>query len=279
MNFIKTLAKPIAVFLAMSIMILLTPGQIAAGGNQVAVETAMSYDQARWHPIHFKPGIDAATDDQCLECHGEILERKPLMRSSAGVSAADSVAWYQTLDTYDGEQSTFHQRHVTSAYAKKVMRLSCNFCHQGHDPREEASGNGTQPQGGFSLRKMVDPEKTCLMCHGKFPVEFMVGLEGPWLEARQDLEDEETPNGCLTCHEEMYRTVRHQVSYLKPKAIEEAAKKSSDVCFGCHGGRQWYRINFPYPRHPWPDMNDFVEETPDWAKTRSVESDPRYRIK
>ena len=59
------------------------------------------------------------------------------------------------------------------------------------------------------------------------------------------------------------------------KAIEQAATESADTCYGCHGGRSWYRISFPYPRHPWPGM---PEDTPDWAKSRPTSSDPRYAL-
>ena len=245
----------------------------------------LDYERAIWDPIHFKPAIDRASDAECLVCHKEILERQVLPRSPAGLSSQDALAWYQTLDTYRGEQLTFHQRHITSEYARKVMKLQCNFCHQGNDPREESphvtveakdmtSNNGGPP---FTLRKMVNPSETCLRCHGAMPdPEEIMMLPGPWPEARLDLEDEETPNGCLTCHGETFRTVRHQVTYLDAKGIEEAAKTSSDVCYGCHGGRQWYRTSYPYPRHPWPDMDP---ETPEWAKGRPTQSDPRYRLK
>lgn len=251
----------------------------AAGFSVAASGMDMDYLRARWHPIHFKPAIDKATNDQCLSCHQEILSAKVRPQSPAGVKAVDALAWYQTLDTYKGGQQSFHVRHLTTPFAKKVMNLKCNFCHQGMDTREEApnsSATGAKA-GGFTLRKMVNPEKTCLMCHGSFPYKTMIGLEGPWHQVRGDLEDEETPNGCLTCHEELYRTVRHQVTYLNPKAIEEEGKKGSDACYGCHGGRQWYRVSYPYPRHPWPDMEDAVEETPEWAKNRPTKSDPRYQ--
>jgi hypothetical protein len=69
---------------------------------------------------------------------------------------------------------------------------------------------------------------------------------------------------------------RHQVNFLKADAIEEAAKNDSDVCYGCHGGRQWYRIPFPYPRHAWSGM---AKDVPDWAKDRPTESEPRFQIK
>ncbi|MCC2113618.1 MAG: hypothetical protein KDJ16_16405 [Hyphomicrobiales bacterium] len=272
-----------------------TPVRIAAAEAASAEDKAAAaakaraakstYAEAAWDPIHFKPAIDTATDAECLACHQEILERTVLPQSPAGVKAQDSIAWYQTLDTYAGDQMTFHQRHIASDYAKTVMNLSCNFCHQGNDPREEsphvtvaaadlASNNGSSP---FTLRKMVNPTETCLRCHGAMPnPEEIMTLPGAWPEIRADMESEDTPNGCLTCHEELYRTVRHQVTYLNAEAIEEAARSSSDVCYGCHGGRQWYRISYPYPRHPWPDMDP---ETPEWAADRPTESDPRYQKK
>ncbi len=239
------------------------------------------YLKAKWHPIHFKPLIDKATNEQCLACHKEILTHKPRRKSPAGWRADSVLAWYQTLDTYEGPQMTFHARHLTSKYARQVMNLKCNFCHQGNDPREEAPGSHAENvnDNTYTLRKMVNPSTTCLRCHGKFPYEHMEGVEGDWSKVRKDFEDEETPNGCLTCHAETYRTVRHQVTYLKPENIEKLAKKSSDVCYGCHGGRRWYRISYPYPRHPWPGMQDVVPETPEWAKNRPTQSEARYRRK
>ena len=131
--------------------------------------------------------------------------------------------------------------------------------------------NGKPP---FSLRKTVNVSETCLRCHGQFPWQNMEGLAGPWHEIRDDMEPEGT-NGCLTCHETI-RTNRHKVGYLKAAAIEEAAKAgSSDTCYGCHGGRAWYRISYPYPRTPWPDM---PKDTPDWAKGRPTAADARFRI-
>lgn len=246
-----------------------------------ALKAVTDYQAAKWHPIHFKPMIDTATDAQCLVCHKEVLADKVSAQSPAGVKAAASVAWYQTLDTYTGEQATFHQRHITTPMAKQLMNLNCSFCHQGNDPREEASGSSASTKasstGPHDLRKVNVTATTCLLCHGKFPAESM-GLEGKWSDLREGMESAEAPNGCLTCHAEQFRTVRHQVSYLHPDAIEAAAKSgSSDVCFGCHGGRQWYRTSYPYPRHPWPGMD--TSGTPDWAKGRPTESDARYAVK
>jgi cytochrome c2 len=246
----------------------------------------MDHQRAKYHPLHFKPAIDTATNGECLACHHEVLDRNLSEKSPAGVDAAKSLAWYQTLATYDGPQMNFHQRHMTSPYAKAVMNLKCTFCHQGNDPREESphmtvaaadltSNNGSQP---FTLRKMVNPTETCLRCHGAMPDPVnIMGLAAPWPEARKDLETPEAPNGCLSCHQELFRTNRHNVSYLNAATIEDLATESSDVCYGCHGGRAWYMIPYKYPRHPWPGMD--ASTVPDWAKDRKTESDPRYQIK
>ncbi|MEO5338646.1 MAG: hypothetical protein H7841_17435 [Magnetospirillum sp. WYHS-4] len=257
---------------------LLTLGGIAVSGTAQGAgkgDAKPDYQRARWDPIHFQPAIDKATDEQCLACHKEILEDKVLPATPAGPKTAAAKAWYQTLDTYLGEQDTFHRRHIATPYAKEVMDLKCNFCHRGNDPREEAPPADKTTAAGFTLRKMVDTSETCLMCHGRFVFENMEGLEGPWHQVRANLESDDAPNGCLTCHAELFRTVRHQVSYLKAGAIEDLAKDNSDVCYGCHGGRSWYRISYPYPRHPWPNM---PEGTPEWAKGRPAESNPRYAI-
>jgi hypothetical protein len=242
-----------------------------------ALAKITDYQHAKWHPLHFKPDIDTASNAQCLACHKEILSHKPREKSPAGVEAATSIAWYQTLDTYEGAQESFHARHLTTPLATKVMNLKCNFCHRGNDPREEAPhASATAADGsGFALRKMVDPVKTCLRCHGKFPGEVMGLAPASWEELREGMETPEMSNGCLLCHAEQFRTVRHQVNYLNADTIEEEAKKSADLCFGCHGGRAWYRTSYPYPRHPWPGMDTAI---PDWAKDRAKQSDAEHRI-
>jgi hypothetical protein len=265
------------------------PADAKAVGVPKAVKAraaSADYLRGRWDPIHFKPAIDAASDEACLTCHREILSEKPRAASPAGVKASEAEAWYQTLDTYAGAQASFHWRHLQAPFAKQVMNLSCNFCHQGNDPREESPHMTAATKAGanvtswpndapaFTLRKMVNPSETCLRCHGAFPAENM-GLAGSWHENREALESAETPNGCLSCHAEQFRTVRHRVSYLHADAIEKAAKTSSDVCFGCHGGRSWYRIAYPYPRHAWPGMAD---DKPDWASARPAQSDARFQL-
>ena len=263
-----------------------SPEEIASVAAVKARAAKADYERGRWDPIHFKPAIDFAKDEACLVCHSEVMSDKPRASSPAGVKASELEAWYQTLSTYAGQQETFHWRHLQSPYAKQVMNLSCNFCHQGNDPRERSPHvTATNPDGtnnsswnnnlpAFPLRKNVNVAATCLRCHGSYPAERM-GLEGTWPQLRTDLETPDTPNGCLTCHGETFRTNRHQVTYLKPDAIEKLAKDNSDVCYGCHGGRQWYRISYPYPRHPWPNMPD---ETPDWAKDRPTQSDARFQL-
>jgi len=237
-------------------------------GTESTLAAGLDYERARWHPIHFKPAIDNATDEQCLECHQDILEPQVKKESPAGVKAENTLAWYQTLETYEGEQDTFHRRHLVTPLAKELMNLKCNFCHQGNDPREEAPIPPTGEKAGFTLRKMVDVEETCLKCHGRHNYEVM-GLPGNWEDTREAM-----GNSCNTCHIAI-RTNRHQVTYLNADAIEEAGQKDSDTCYGCHGGRQWYRYTYPYPRNPWSGQ---AEEVPEWAKDRPTQSEERFRL-
>ena len=230
----------------------------------------LSYQGARYDPIHFKPAIDKASNDQCLACHKEVLETSVREKSPAGYKSADAQAWYQRTSTYTGDQDTFHRRHLTTDMARNLMPgMRCNTCHQGNDPRDEAPNTSASNQGDdLRLRKMVDPEKVCLMCHGKMNWQAM-GLPGPWEQSKAGFQ-----NNCMLCHAGI-RTDRHRVNFLDAKAIEVAAAKNGDTCFGCHGGRAWYRTTFPYPRHPWQGM---PAETPEWAKARKLESDPRFAI-
>lgn len=242
---------------------------ILSMGSGIADESAkkMDYERARWHPSHFKPGIDQSTNEQCLSCHQEVLEQKVLDQSPAGVKSSEALAWYQTLHSYEGPQMTFHQRHLSAPLAKQLMDMKCNTCHQGNDPREEAPIPPDPANQDFTLRKQVNPT-ICLMCHGAHPFKVM-GLPGPWPENRDVFQ-----NNCLLCHAGV-RTNRHQVNFLKADAIEEAGKEDGDICYGCHGGRQWYRIASPFPRHAWDGMPDTV---PEWAKERPTESNPRFLI-
>ena len=251
-----------------AVFLLWCPLTASVAAETGSIETGLDYERSRWHPLHFKPAIETATDEQCLACHQDVLDRKVKEQSPAGVKSADSLAWYQTLDVYEGQQETFHARHLVTPLAKQLMNLQCNFCHQGNDPREEAPNPPTDDDAGFTLRKMVNPETTCLKCHGRHNYEIM-GLVGAWNETRESM-----GNSCLTCHVAI-RTNRHQVTYLNAEEIETAGQENSDVCFGCHGGRQWYRYTYPYPRHPWPGM---AEEVPDWATDRPTESEARFRL-
>jgi len=251
----------------------------AKTGAQAAKASEISDDllRATYSPLHFKPAIESATDAQCLACHKEVLEDKVRPSSPAGVEAANSIAWYQLTGTYKGDQDTFHRRHLVTPLAKQLMNLKCNTCHQGHDPREEAPGSSAtaapQSDSGFTLRKQVNPEAICLKCHGQMVSAEIMGLPGPWPEVKHLFH-----NDCLPCHAST-RTDRHQVDYLNAAAIEVAAiagksdNTGGDVCYGCHGGRPWYRIAYPYPRNPWPEM---PEGTPDWAKSRPTHSEPRF---
>lgn len=241
-----------------------TEAQTSAS-NTTTITT--DYERARWDPIHFKPGIDKATDADCLKCHQEVLDDKVREVSPAGVKTANTLAWYQTLDTYEGPQMTFHQRHLTGPLIKKVANMSCTTCHQGNNPRDETNNTAADTPTGMTMRKMADPN-VCLMCHGQFPYQNM-GLPGPWHDSGAAFQ-----NNCLLCHAAI-RTNRHKVNFLKADAIEKEGAANSDTCFGCHGGRAWYRISFPYPRHSWPGMG---ATAPDWAKDRPTESDLRFLI-
>ncbi|WBU54205.1 cytochrome c family protein [Paracoccus sp. SCSIO 75233] len=267
--------------------------RIAARLEELQAEIpTLDYQRARYLPIHNQPEINAASDQECLACHQEILDREVRLESPAGLKSTEALAWYQTLDTYipqdETGQSNFHWRHISSPLAQQTMNLQCNFCHQGNDPREESpdlvplraafSADATSPE--FTLRKMVNPSETCLRCHGAMPdPEGIMGLYGEWPEIRADLEDQTSDdptlaNGCLSCHQDLYRTNRHNVTYLKAAGIEELAQSGSDTCYGCHGGRAWYRISYPYPRHPWPDMDPTL---PEWAANRPTSSDERFQ--
>jgi hypothetical protein len=231
----------------------------------IAAEPPSSYHAARWDPIHFQPKIATASNEECLSCHQNVIEDTPKDKSSAGVERSQSLAWYQTLDTYQGEQDTFHRRHLVTDLAKELMQMRCTTCHQGNDPREEVSGSSATAPEGLTMRKMVDPN-ICLMCHGQMNVAAM-GLPKPWPESREMFQ-----NNCTLCHNNI-RTNRHQVNFLNAEAIETAGKTDSDVCYGCHGGRSWYRTVYPYPRHAWTGMSSVV---PEWAKDRPTESNPRF---
>lgn len=238
-----------------------------ASATDAGAPAERDYLKAAYDPMHFKPAIDQATNAQCLACHAEVIAPSVSAKSPAGVDAASVKAWYQRTSTYKGEQDTFHRRHLETPMAKELMSLACNTCHQGHDPRDEVPGSSaTSQQGGYNLRKLVETDKTCLKCHGTMNYQVM-GLPAPWHESGKTFQ-----NNCLICHAAI-RTGRHKVNYLKADAIEEAAKKDPETCYGCHGGRAWYRIHYPYPRTPWTGM---PEGTPDWAKDRPTQSESRF---
>lgn len=239
--------------------------------TNMAAAAAPDYLRAAYSPLHFKPAAETATNADCLACHREVIDDRVREKSPAGLAAQTSLAWYQQVSTYAGEQDTFHRRHLETPLAKQLMNLQCNTCHQGHDPREEAPGSSADVGQGttdITLRKQVNPETVCLKCHGQMPANEIMGLPGPWQEVKDTFQD-----SCLVCHAGI-RTTRHNVSYLNAEAIEAMAQeKGSDVCYGCHGGRAWYRIAYPYPRNPWPGM---AADVPAWAKDRPTHSEPRF---
>ena len=236
------------------------------------VGSAVDVLRQRFASIHFPPAIGLASDAQCLACHRQVLEDRPRPASPSGLPASARRATYQELSTYQGDQESFHRRHLVMPLARELMNLQCNTCHQGHDPRDEAPGSSATAipatDVAFTLRKQVDVEATCLKCHGRMNWPVM-GLPDAWPQAKGQFGE-----SCLVCHATI-RTERHRVTYLKAEAIEAAGAKNADVCFGCHGGRAWYRLTYPYPRHPWPGMG---RSTPEWAMGRPTASESRFRL-
>ncbi|TXG88340.1 MAG: hypothetical protein E6R10_06310 [Rhodocyclaceae bacterium] len=263
---LASVAFAVVIIVAIAAMI----AHFRTADDTIPAVSSIDHLRATYSPLHFKPAIEKATDADCLACHREVLEDRVRTASPAGVKAADSLAWYQRVATYSGEQDTFHRRHLVTPFAKEVMKLSCTTCHQGHDVREEAPASSAtaapKSTTAFTLRKQVNVETICLKCHGQMNAEVM-GLPSPWPESREMF-----GNSCLTCHSSI-RTHRHQVTYLNAEAIEQAGQKSDESCYGCHGGRAWYRIAYPYPRHAWDGMSPDV---PDWAKDRPVASEARF---
>ncbi len=219
----------VAVVIAVSAWSIVTGHTVRTPGVANAGDHAGQHLRAVYSPLHFKPAIESATDAQCLVCHKEVLEDKVRAVSPAGVKAADSLAWYQQVSTYQGEQDTFHRRHLVTPMAKQLMNLKCNTCHEGHDPREEAQGASAtvatsppQDDTGFTLRKQVNPETSCLKCHGQMNWPVMTGLTGPWHQVKDTFQ-----NNCVSCHSAI-RTNRHQVNYLNAEAIEKAGAVRQD---------------------------------------------------
>jgi hypothetical protein len=235
-----------------------------------AEDNKSSYIDARWDPLHFKPAINQATNDQCLACHQEIITSKPLAKMPAGVEARDTKAWYQLNDHYNGVQDTFHRRHLVTPLAKRLMSFKCNTCHQGNNPNTEVVAIDGSQHGDPNLNKQVDTD-ICLMCHGTFDYKVMSGLSGDWPDIRESFN-----NDCVTCHKE-FRTRRHEVNFLKAEAIEQEGEKNKESCYGCHGERAWYSIPYPYVRRPW--LERMPGMVPEWAEGRPVNYPKHLRHK
>lgn len=224
----------------------------------------------RMDPVHFPPEIFQTKDSKCLQCHSDLMEKKVLARSPSGISSSGKLAWYQYTSTYEGSQMMFHSRHRDSPLSRQLMNLECRFCHRGNDPLPGEFSTSSKMRNPV-LRKSVSAEKICLRCHGTFPFSIM-GLPGDWGE----IKDHYSGN-CLTCHSTI-RTNRHNVSYLNAGEIERKAMENPEVCYGCHGGRAWYRSSYPYPRNPWPGMPGMPEKTSDRAMPGPGKSEALFRI-
>ncbi len=265
-------------YIALILALLIIP----VSQNAALAESQQSHIKARMDPLHFKPAIETATNEQCLQCHQEILQRKPREVTQAGVKSEDTLAWYQTVHTYVGKQDTFHRRHLRHLLAESdplnapddadpppiLMTLNCNTCHQGHNINKEVTSDVHSSYSQPAFGKKVATE-TCLMCHGKFDYNTMPGITGPWLEVADAFS-----NNCMACHS-IFRTNSHNVNFLNKEGIQQAGATDGETCFGCHGGRSWYKIAYPYARNPWPGMSPII---PHWAKDRATKSRPRFLI-
>lgn len=263
MNQDKILSHPVFVLPMLALIV-----SISLNHSVIADELKKSHIIARMDPLHFKPAIETASNEQCLACHQEILGKKPLDKTLSGVKTVNTRAWYQTVNTYEGEQDSFHRRHLLPASGSSpvLMKLQCITCHQGHNANKQVSSESHRRYWEPSLLKQVDTD-ICLMCHGKFDFETMPGVIGPWEQTAVTFN-----NDCMVCHK-IFRTNAHNVNYLNKDVIEQAGTKNGEVCFGCHGGRSWYRIAYPYARNAWPGMS---LETPDWASNRPTQSEARF---
>ena len=65
-------------------------GQLTEAKDNAA-ETEGRLLRATYSPLHFKPAIDAATDEQCLACHKEVLEDK--LRVASPLARGRQTAW------------------------------------------------------------------------------------------------------------------------------------------------------------------------------------------
>jgi hypothetical protein len=207
---------------------------LVVGGTSVA-EVDPEYERHRrlWERSHFPPGEDSL-DGRCLGCHADVLEQAPRRAMPAGALPEGLLPPYQRLATYDGGQASFHWRHRRSSYAQSVMRMRCQSCHRGRDPRLPEV-HRHEREFPVALRKRVHPN-LCVNCHGRFP-DHRAAFDGDWPAVRQRFD-----GNCLVCHEGDSAR-RHHNPLLDREAVEAQARDSGDVCYGCHGGRAWYRVS------------------------------------
>ena len=67
-------------------------GAVAPQAKAEAPAASKDLLRATYDPIHFKPAIETARDEQCLACHREVLDDKVRETSPAGVKASTSKA-------------------------------------------------------------------------------------------------------------------------------------------------------------------------------------------
>ena len=194
------------------------------------------YERQRLAETHANAGEKGVPDTACLGCHQEILaaEGGVLAAIDPSIKLDKLRPWYQEVNTYQGPQLRFHERHLKTPLATSIMAMSCVFCHEHTEVRATFPGEDS----GGSFRKQVNAETNCLRCHGQFPT-----VHGrPWT-ALQSAIDGQT---CLACHTEEGLRVGHDSPYLQAEAIVAKGREHAELCYGCHGYRSWYQKTFDY---------------------------------
>ncbi|MDH3602262.1 MAG: hypothetical protein OEU26_21830 [Candidatus Tectomicrobia bacterium] len=195
-----------------------------------------AYERERLVEIHVNAAEKSVPDTVCLGCHQEIFEAEgaviPAIDPSIDLNKLRP--WYQEINTYQGSQLRFHERHLKTPLTTSIMAMSCVFCHENTEVRVTFPGEDS----GGSFRKQVNGETNCLRCHGQFPA-----VHGKGWAALQEAVGGQT---CLACHTEEGLRIGHEVHYLQAEAIVAKGRDNAELCYGCHGYRSWYQKALNY---------------------------------
>ena len=142
----------------------------------------------------------AASDQDCLVCHGEAGMKSASGRSLHVDAAKFNGSMHGTLGC-----TTCHVGVKEYPHPKPMRRLSCSTCH------EEPAG-----QVPKSVHSILGAD-ACASCHGK-PHEVQVAAKV-------------APQQCATCHDDAVRGYQLGVHAVARKAGD----KQAPTCLACHG--------------------------------------------